>query len=482
MKTISQKYVRGCVIWLIATILTQGASVAVGQQAGQRSSNTVSSPYLRYRGVSGPPAAEFAGQRPPARGPDVPAGWTDDGVDWEEDSYEPEFASTGEAWEEGDWEESDFGSPACCDDPAGCCQSPVACSPCDQRWWVRAEYLLWWTRGFQTPPLVTTSPTGTLQPMAGVLGQPGTQILFGGSNLNSDAQSGGRIDVGYWILPCHQLGIEANYLALGDNDTSFTSQRTTPIIARPFINAETGNEDSSLINFPNLVIGQVGADATSGFQSAEALLRGRLTQRCNYDFDWLLGYRFTRLDDDLVIRDFFLSLDPASGLPAGSTLSSFDQFDTTNKFNGLLVGLDGRFRRSCWTFEVLAKVALGNTRANVLIDGSTTTETGGASATTAGGLLALPSNIGNYTRDWFAVIPELKLTLSAEIACNWRATFGYTIVYWSHVVRPGDQIDRTVNLSQLPPGPLVGPLRPEFSFVSTDFWAQGLNFGLERRF
>jgi hypothetical protein len=253
-------------------------------------------------------------------------------------------------------------------------------------------------------------------------------------------------------------------------------------VARPFINAETGNEDSSLISFPGRVIGQVVANATTSFQSADALLRGQLSDRCCRRFDWLLGYRFTRLDDDLVISDSFVSLDPSSGLPPGSTLSSFDKFDTTNKFNGLLLGIDGRFQRARWTFDVAAKVALGNVRSQVLIDGSTTTVSGGESATTAGGLLALPSNIGNYTKDNFAVIPEVKLTASAELGHCWRATFGYTLLYWSRVARPGDQIDRTVNLSQLPPGPLVGPLRPEFAFVFTDFWAQGLTFGLEHQF
>jgi len=30
--------------------------------------------------------------------------------------------------------------------------------------------------------------------------------------------------------------------------------------------------------------------------------------------------------------------------------------------------------------------------------------------------------------------------------------------------------------------PFSGPLRPAFSFVETDFWAYGLNAGIEARF
>ena len=50
----------------------------------------------------------------------------------------------------------------------------------------------------------------------------------------------------------------------------------------------------------------------------------------------------------------------------------------------------------------------------------------------------------------------------------------------------GDQIDLTVNPTQLAtptgPGTLVGPARPAFQFDGTDFWAQGINFGMELRY
>ena len=45
--------------------------------------------------------------------------------------------------------------------------------------WFQAEYLLWWIQGNPLPPLVTTSPEGTPQSNAGVLGAAGTGILFG---------------------------------------------------------------------------------------------------------------------------------------------------------------------------------------------------------------------------------------------------------------------------------------------------------------
>ena len=43
-----------------------------------------------------------------------------------------------------------------------------------------AEFILWNTNSPSVAPLITTSPAGTPQAQAGVLGQPGTSTLFGG--------------------------------------------------------------------------------------------------------------------------------------------------------------------------------------------------------------------------------------------------------------------------------------------------------------
>ena len=62
------------------------------------------------------------------------------------------------------------------------------------------------------------------------------------------------------------------------------------------------------------------------------------------------------------------------------------------------------------------------------------------------------------------------------------------MMYWIRVLRPGNQIDHGVNLTQnavLDPngvGMLVGPARPVPPFNRSDFWAQGLSLGLEFRY
>jgi hypothetical protein len=99
-----------------------------------------------------------------------------------------------------------------------------------------------------------------------------------------------------------------------------------------------------------------------------------------------------------------------------------------------------------------------------------------------GGFLALPTNMGHFDRDHFAVVPEFGLHFGYQVTDHVRAFAGYTFLYWDNVVRPGNQIDLTVNPSQVPPHTLVGAPRPAFAFQGSDFWAQGLDFGLEFRF
>ncbi|MBN2294204.1 MAG: BBP7 family outer membrane beta-barrel protein, partial [Pirellulales bacterium] len=97
---------------------------------------------------------------------------------------------------------------------AGCgddCSGMFACRCCSQLW-VRADYLLWWTRGSDIPPLVTTS---TDQSDNGILGRPTTEILFGGSRQTSDARSSARITMGYWFDCCQCCGIQLDYFNLG---------------------------------------------------------------------------------------------------------------------------------------------------------------------------------------------------------------------------------------------------------------------------
>jgi hypothetical protein len=76
------------------------------------------------------------------------------------------------------------------------------------------EYLLWWMKGMELPALATTSPNGTAQDQAGVLGAPGTTNLFGGNSVNTSPRSGGRFVAGAWLDNEQNMGLEAEFLFL----------------------------------------------------------------------------------------------------------------------------------------------------------------------------------------------------------------------------------------------------------------------------
>jgi len=340
-------------------------------------------------------------------------------------------------------------------------------------------------KGTEIPPLVTTSPEDTPREEAGVLGLDTTQILFGGRAIDNDAVSGGRLNFGFWLDPCQMVGVEADYLVLGRAVTHFDAASPAQVIlARPFLNVETGLQDSGLIVYPDVVEGSVSVRGSSTFQGFEALLRRALYRNCSARADVLIGYRFNRLDDGLEIAESTTSLDPQSLVPVGTVMAINDVFRTTNQFNGGELGVATSWRHCAWSLQSVLKVALGNTHSRVNIFGTTTTTLpdGGGSATYPGGFLALPTNMGTFQKDSFAMIPELGVTLGRDLTCRLRATVGYSLIYWSKVVRAGEQVDLNLNPTQFPPGTLAGAPEPQFRAVTTDFWAQGLNFGLDFRF
>ena len=367
--------------------------------------------------------------------------------------------------------------------------------------WVRAEYLGWATRGLDLPPLVTTSPDGTARANAGVLGTNGVQTLFGGEDVLNDYRNGGRIRFGMWINPAQSLGVEGEYLALEQvTENFFSDSNGSPILARPFFNALTNQEDSELVAFPDVVTGSVRVQASGDFQSAG--VRARMLICCpsvacdpcascggcdpcggcgvpvTGGVNFLAGYRFLRLDEGVTITE---DLNSAVVSNPGSFLIT-DQFNAENEFHGAEFGMLWEMRRDRWFLELLSKVAFGVNNQTVSIRGETTTTVNEFTDVQEGGILALRTNSGLHERDEFTMIPELGVTLGCHLTPRLAATVGYTFIYWPHVVRPGEIIDTTVNPQLFPPEQTVtGALRPEFAWNDTDFWAQGLSLGLDYR-
>ena len=352
--------------------------------------------------------------------------------------------------------------------------------------WGRVEWIDWFAESNRLPPLVTFSPPGTQQANAGVL--PGATTTFGGRGYDSDARSGVRATLGYWLDECETRGIESITFGLNEGHTNFSDTgdggANSRIIGRPFINALTRNEDAGLVAFPNLLGGTITAATTSQIFGTEVNLRKAIRMNCCTRWDMITGYRLFRVDEDLQIRERTTVTSTNGQVPLGTTQDIFDMFGTRNVFHGGNLGLGMQYRSCRWTFDSAFKVALGGMSQRVTIDGRTTTTVPNTPSTTSqGGFLALNSNIGRHERTHFAAIPELDLNLSYQINCLWKFNVGYTLIYATNVLRTGDAIDRTIDPNGFPPVTAgTNFTRPSFAFNDSDMWLQGINVGVECRF
>jgi hypothetical protein len=344
-------------------------------------------------------------------------------------------------------------------------------------------------KGASLPPLVTTSPAGTPAAQAGVLGAPGTTVVFGGNKVNDEIRSGFRFTLGGWLNDCRTCGVEADFFMLGSRGTGFEGSSTgSPILARPFFNTTSGLQDAQLIAFPGFLSGSVAAHSGStGLLGADALLRSNLCCGCNYRLDGVAGFRYLRLSDHLDVEENLVSTNPANPnfVPQGTSIVLSDRFDTRNEFYGFNIGLKGSIQRGPWVLQASAQVALGDNHEVVNISGATTvTVPGAAPVTSVGGFLALPSNIGHFSKDKFDAIPEFGVRLGYEVNSNVRLFAGYSLIYWDDAVRAGNQVDLTVNPTLLPGSatPPTGAQRPMPLLNQTNFWAQGIDLGIELRF
>jgi hypothetical protein len=431
-------------------------------------------------------------------------------------------------------EDLDGGCDSSCDDgDCGSCMDCYSCQPC-VRCWVRADYLLWWTRGSKVPPLVTTS---TDQNDNGILGQPTTSILYGDWRKTSDARSAPRITMGYWFDCCQTVGIQLDYFNLGQANNNYDRYSDgETLLARPFTSVFYRDDPqwlpqpaSELVAKDGVVEGRVRVDSDDYFQSWGIMWRRNIccyqpsscgtcgdglccgsddccddygcacdgcggrnrgslrdllqnlfkpAGRTSYRVDFIAGYRNYRLDDNINITENLISQDLYH-------FDVHDSFRATNEFHGGELGLITQINRGRWSLELLAKMALGNNSSIVNINGTTDVSRAGDTPIHYDeGFLALQTNSGRYHHDQFVVIPQFGIELGYDLTCSLRAYCGYNFLYWAHVARAAEQIDTNVNASYVPPvDPPHGDWEaPEFSRHESDFWAQGLNFGLELQF
>ena len=166
-----------------------------------------------------------------------------------------------------------------------------------------------------------------------------------------------------------------------------------------------------------------------------------------------------------------------------------DSFRTENYFNGGQIGLASQVLRGRWSVDTRATVAFGNlTQLAEISGGQTLGLANGAVANYQGGLLALPgANIGRYTQNKFSVVPEVGVNIGYQVTSRMRFFVGYNFLFIGNALRPEGLINQNIDAARIPnflangTAPLPGIPQPTPQFHLSDYFVQGISFGVSFR-
>ncbi len=359
------------------------------------------------------------------------------------------------------------GCGSCC----GGCQSP-------SRFWLTAETLLFFAADRRSPNLVMTADN-EVNPLAG-------QVTYGGV-LSSDVLPGYRASVGAYLDPCQRIGVGARAYGIYDDTDrySVSSSDGTTSIGVPFYNPnrtpDPGN-DAFIVagNGPgNDPISQGGVNSGESLSMVGAEGSGYilLSRGPCYRFDMVAGYTYNQLRNAVFQNFTSTTLLDGDGIVNGTVFQFQDRFATDNRFSGAHLGVLSNVVRKRVSLSTLAKISFGEMRSRTNIIGNGVTTVPGADpndppdVTGGPGFFARTGNVGSYTNQSFAFMPELGIKLGYCIRPNMQVSVGYTLLMWSSVAMAGDQMDRIVSLTG-------STQNPERLNNSSTFWMQSIDLGL----
>jgi hypothetical protein len=354
--------------------------------------------------------------------------------------------------------------------------APVSTAPIEEppgpRFWVAMDYILLRARGDDVPPvLVITDRRPGANPR---------EVFASDGEVNHGPHNGFRIGAGYWITMPYLLGVEANYMWLNqEEDESLFSAPVGRILSRPFIDARTGRPTLFQLSTADGTTAGLGRLTTTfDSDSLDLNVLRRATPFMGNEMHWIMGFRYWGLRESLAIETTSRSAAPVF------ESSTFDEFETLNRFFGAQVGARIFFDFGRLSVTLTNKLAVGALYQEVEVAGGSSFVTATAREDRPGGFLALSSNSGEHSRTTMSALNNLNLNVGYRISENVTLGLGYNLFLVMNVVRPGAQIDPVVNPSLLPfsGATQTGPSRPGFDFVERQFWMHGINVGLTVRF
>lgn len=406
------------------------------------------------------------------------------------------------------------------------------------QFWANGDYLLWRLRNQHIPPAAQVLPVGVLA--VNITDQfvntpngvptPGDTTVFGfaplsiqsnavfagGNTVDPGEHSGGRFSAGFWVDPEQTFGLETSFFFLDRRGSSFGTTTAnsvdqfiinTGFTQNLFLLSGSPPTQSLLNSFPVILVRQTSS-AISGTASS-ALWGGELNARCTalqfgrLTLGGLAGFRYIDLHEDLAIANSVRLFRPANPnlrpisdpivnppVPADLSFNTLDSVRTYNHYYGGQVGVDLSAMFGGFFVAVRSKIGVGDMHQVVNIAGTTTVINNDPtsnipSTTSPGGLLSGPLDQGKHSRDRIAFNAETTVKLGYQFT-NWlRGYVGYDILYLSQTARPSDQTSiTTLSTTTTIAGSTnnVNVAGPTFRFHDSEFWAQGVTFGLELRY
>jgi len=349
--------------------------------------------------------------------------------------------------------------------------------------WIGGEYLVWWPKSHPLPPLLTSARGGSVPRLGG----PNTITLIGGRSAESESTAGGRFTHGFRLNEAGTTAVSVTYFFLNAQNRTLFAQdgdHAGRTLGRPIVNAATGFEDAVPVAVPGEQRGTFSATTSTRINGWEVTGLVNLVAGPQARVHALAGYRYFQLNEGLRLEQYALL--QAGGNRTAFTAGYADQIDAQNSFHGGQIGFQADVVHGSMFLEVSGKLGIGQVQATVRVAGQSTTAEPGMSAMVRPiGVLAQPSNSTRIVNSAFAVLPEGWLKVGYRFTSDSRLYIGYNFLYLSEVVRPGEQLDRTIDPAAVPgigntPG--LPSERPGVLLNRTDFYLQGLILGFELRY
>jgi Putative beta barrel porin-7 (BBP7) len=334
-------------------------------------------------------------------------------------------------------------------------------------------------------PMLSAGPIGS-SARPGV--EDGVTVLFGGQNVDLSPHATLRQTMGFWGQDrCWGMEVSAfltEQKAEVDHFEGPINGRT--VLARPNINALTGVPDSVLISSPPLFGGSAGVYTNTRSGGAELNFLKSCAYYDKFKFNLLGGFRWMVVNEQLRVDSHSVLTDQNPPDPPVRDIT--DNFTTRNNFYGLQAGFQTEWRHNRCFVDATFKVAGGFTHEKLDIHGSTRFVDGGIENIVPFGVFALEPNSGSFSSKKPSYLPEGIIKVGYQWTQRLSTYVGYDGMYLSNLVRPGNQVNPVINPTLLPisqaynPQFPFGPPQPALLFSKSDFYMQGLMFGLSYRY